>query len=84
MSFFVRSSEICFLIANFREQVGVTRIKVGVEPRLERTNLLDRELVEVALFRGENYQHFFFDRQRTVLPLLEHLGQPRAAGQQAQ
>ena len=49
---------------------------------LERTNVRDGELVEVAGGAGEDSADLLLERKRLVLALLEELGQERAAVEQ--
>ena len=56
---------------------------VGEQPVLERTNLAQRQLVEIAVDAGVNHADLLFHLERRELRLLEELGQARAAVEQA-
>src|SRR5947208_14111200 len=53
------------------------------EAALELAHLGDRQLVEVAVDAGEDDRDLLLDLERGELRLLEELGQPRAAVEEA-
>ena len=56
-------------------------LEVVEEVALPLPDVLDLDVVEIAVGDGEDDRHLLLDRHRPVLRLLEHLDQPGAAGE---
>src|SRR5436190_3004764 len=65
-------------VADRGQQVGMTGAEEVVELALEAPDVLDREVVEVAVRAGEDRDDLELDRHRRVQRLLEQLREPVA------
>src|SRR4051794_32826105 len=72
-----------FAVADGVEEALVLGTHQHQQAILERAHPIDRDRVEVAVDAGINGDDLLFHLQRGELRLLEQLGQPRSAGEQA-
>src|SRR6476659_10608216 len=70
-------------IADGAEDVGVPAAQRAEQAVLESAHPLDRQRIEVAVDAGVDHADLLLHLERRELRLLEELGQPRAARQQA-
>src|SRR6185312_740183 len=71
------------LAADRLENPRLPRLELAQHRRLEAGHLRDVDLVEISPRAGEDRDHLLLDWHRRILRLLQELGEPRAARQEA-
>ena len=74
-----RASSMTFFSRIVWQNAGVRVLDEAVQLGFEAADILNREIVEVAVGAGEDDQNLLFDRQRLILVLLQNLDQAAAA-----